>query len=271
MAQPYTILLIEDDPTSALLTRRLLTGASQEFALVQVGTLAAGLAILAQGGIDLVLADLGLPDSQGLNTLIEVLHHNPEAPVVVLSSSEDDEHVLKAVQQGAQDYLVKGQFDTKTLVRSLRYALDRHQAEQALKQEQVLAEVIFQTICSLVMVLDHQGRILRFNRAWEEATGYTAADLWDQCFWELLYPLEEQPAMQNLFETLRTQPATGEFEHVWLTRDGKSLTVKWHGAVLFDRRGGTVCVVIVGCRLPPGGDFTLESVLARSPENNPPT
>lgn len=249
MAQPYTILLIEDDPTSALLTTRLLEAGSREFALVRAETLAAGLARLAQGGIDLVLADLGLPDSQGLNTLIEVLHHHPEIPVVVLSGSEDDEHVLRAVQQGAQDYLVKGQFDAKTLVRSLRYALDRHQAELALKQEQELAELIFQTIGSLVMVLDPQGRILRFNRAWEEATGYTAADLWDQYFWELLYPLEDQPAMKNLFEAMRVQPGAGEFEHTWLTKDGEHRLIKWTSATLTDHHGQVLSVVIAGAEV----------------------
>lgn len=64
MAQPYTVLLFEDDPTAAMLARRLLQTASTEFAVVPVGTLAAGLERLTRGGIDLALVDLGLPDSQ---------------------------------------------------------------------------------------------------------------------------------------------------------------------------------------------------------------
>ena len=257
MDQQYTILLIEDDPTAAMLARRLLEKASTKFNVIQAGTLAAGLKRLAQGGIDLSLVDLGLPDSKGLDTLIGVLHQNPEVPAVVLTGSEEDEHVLQAVQHGAQDYLVKGQFDGKTLVRSLRYALARHQAEQTLKQERDLAEVIFQVIGSAVMVLDPQGHILRFNRAWEEATGYTAEDIWDQNFWALLFPPEDQEVMKKLFEEIRGQAKSKVFINSWNTKSGQPLLMRWSGATLTDHRGQLFYVVVVGDEIPNGGRISL--------------
>jgi two-component system, cell cycle response regulator len=253
MAQHYTVLLIEDNPIAVVLARRLLEAAANEFDVVQVGTLAAGLERLAQGDIDLSLVDLGLPDSQGLDTLIAVLHQNPEVPAVVLTASEEGEHVFQAVQHGAQDYLVKGQFDGKTLLRSLRYALARHQAEQILKQEQSLAEVIFQVIGSAVMVLDPEGRILRFNRAWEKTTGYTAEDIWDQHFWALLFAPEEHQAMQELFEKLREQPQGEVYIHSWNTKGGQPCLIKWTSATLMDNQGRVLYVVIVGDRLPNSG------------------
>jgi PAS domain S-box-containing protein len=257
MDQHYTILLIEDDPTAAMLARRLLEKASTQFTVVQVGTLAAGLKRLAQGGIDLSLVDLGLPDSKGLDTLIDVMHQNPEVPAVVITGSEEDEHVIQAVQQGAQDYLVKGQFDGKTLVRSLRYALTRHQAEQTLKQERDLAEVIFQAIGSAVMVLDPQGHILRFNRVWEETTGYTAEDLWDQYFWALLFPPEDQESMKKLFEEVRGQARSKVFITSWNTKSGQPLLMRWSGATLIDNRGQILFVVIVGDEIAGGGKISL--------------
>ena len=253
MAQPYTVLLFEDDPTAAILARRLVQAVSTEFSVVPVGTLAAGLEHLTRGGIDLCLVDLGLPDSQGLDTLIAILHHSPDVPAVVLTSSEEDEHVMQAVQHGAQDYLVKGQFDGKTLIRSLRYAIARHQAEQVVKQERDLAEVIFQVIGSAIMILDPEGHILRFNRAWEETTGYTAGDLWDQHFWALLFPPEEQDAMQRLFEELRGQAQSQVFVHSWITRGGQPLLMKWTSVNLCDQRGRVLNVVIVGDEIPNGG------------------
>jgi PAS domain S-box-containing protein len=248
-----TVLLIEDDPVATLLVRRLLGAASPKPNVVHEGTLASGLAHLDQGGIDLVLVDLGLPDSQGLDTLIAVLHQAPEVPTVVLTGSEDDEHVFEAVRQGAQDYLVKGRFDGKTLIRSLRYAQDRHRMELALKREQELAEIIFQTVNMPVMVLDPQGHILRFNHAWEQTTGYTGEDLWEQCFWELLYPQEEQEAIKKLYEDVRLQPRAGEFEHCWLTKGGQPRIIKWTSAALRDRQGQVLYVVVASTGIGTGG------------------
>ena len=92
--------------------------------------LSSGLQRLAEGGADLVLLDLGLPDSQGLDTYSKTQSQFPSVPIVVLSGLLDEAVAIKAVRAGAQDYLVKGQIEGNLLFRSIRYAIERKTAER---------------------------------------------------------------------------------------------------------------------------------------------
>lgn len=129
------VLLVEDDPTDAYMLRRVLTArqAGQQFALEHVDRLSKGLDRLEDGGVDILLLDLDLPDSFGIETFHAVNRRMPEVPVVVLSGHDDERVALKAVRDGAQDYLVKGDFDRRLLVRAIRYAIERHHLQQTLR------------------------------------------------------------------------------------------------------------------------------------------
>ena len=127
------ILAVEDNPADAEMIRELLPcGQVSSSGLVGAGTLAAARAILACGGIDFILLDLGLPDSQGIETLRAVRGWYPALPIVVLTGFDDDEAGMLALREGAQDYLVKGQITGPSLVRSIRYAFERNRIEQEL-------------------------------------------------------------------------------------------------------------------------------------------
>jgi signal transduction histidine kinase len=125
-------LLIEDNPGDARLVRELLRDAGAHHATVQLhhaDRLASGLERLSQHDIDVVLLDLTLPDSSGLHTFETIHTAAPNVPVVVFSGIADEAIAIGAVQQGAQDYLVKGQVDGGTILRSMRYAVERQQLE----------------------------------------------------------------------------------------------------------------------------------------------
>lgn len=127
------VLLIEDNPVDAQLTQDILAEwANDRFDLTRVGTLSEGLARLARDRFDAVLLDLSLPDAQGLNTVTQVLATSPGIPIVVLTGYDDQELALQAVQQGAQDYLVKGQAQADLLSRAIRYAIERKRTEERL-------------------------------------------------------------------------------------------------------------------------------------------
>jgi len=135
--QAVRILLIEDNPVEVLVLRALLakSGAEQptgqpSFDVVSANSLSAGLERLSEGGFDLVLLDLSLPDSQGLDTLAGVRAHGQHVPVVVLTWSGDEGLAVEALQLGAQDYIVKGQLDSQAVVRAIRYAIERHRLLQ---------------------------------------------------------------------------------------------------------------------------------------------
>lgn len=125
------ILLVEDSTADARLIEELLADVpTAQFTINRASNLKEALLRLADGGIDVVLLDLSLPDVQGLDTFIEARIQVPNVPLVVLSGLDDETLAMKAVQAGAQDYLVKGHVDGHLLVRSMRYAIERHHAEE---------------------------------------------------------------------------------------------------------------------------------------------
>jgi signal transduction histidine kinase len=136
--QHITALLVEDNPGDASLVREMLAEAggddpAQAFDMTHVTRLDQALRALAEGAFQVVLLDLGLPDSQGLDTLRRALEAAPAVPVLVLSGLGDRELALEAVKAGAQDYLVKGQVDEYSLPRAIHYAVERQRAEEALR------------------------------------------------------------------------------------------------------------------------------------------
>src|SRR5260221_7158414 len=128
-ATPINVLLIEDSPEYASLVLRWLSAEpnTAEYGLVWTDSLGAALSRLKCGGIDLVLMDLGLPDSTGMETFTSVRSEVPNLPIIVLSGAESEALALQIIQAGAQDYLVKPKCSPEHLVRSLRHAMVRHQ------------------------------------------------------------------------------------------------------------------------------------------------
>ena len=118
MASPITILLIEDSAPDVFLVLRFLNS-RPDFAVEEVHRLSSGLARLSHGGIDVVLLDLGLPDSYGLDTLTQVLGFAPRMPVIVLTGLEDERAGAKAIELGARNYLLKGAIDSDRLIAAI--------------------------------------------------------------------------------------------------------------------------------------------------------
>ncbi|MDD1720665.1 MAG: ATP-binding protein, partial [Euryarchaeota archaeon] len=140
MKRQINVLLIEDNPVDARLIQELLSEASDlGFNFFNASTLARGLNLLASHDIDVILLDLGLPDSQGLNTVKVILQKAPHSPVVMLTILDDEELAIKAVREGAQDYLtkdalLKDEMTTIALTRSINYAIERKKIEEELRQ-----------------------------------------------------------------------------------------------------------------------------------------
>jgi two-component system sensor histidine kinase/response regulator len=122
------ILLIEDNPDDACLLREALDDTKEQIQLVHVGQLEDAAKLLGEESFQIILLDLSLPDSQGIETLVRVQGQASSVPIVVLTGLDDDNIALRAVRAGAQDYLVKGDIDARNLLRAIRYASERKQA-----------------------------------------------------------------------------------------------------------------------------------------------
>ena len=159
----FKLLLVEDDPVVARFLLALVSESGAGFELIHIRRLADALQCLEHTIVDLILLDLGLEDSWGIETLIKLYAHAPATPIVVLTGDHDEELGVKALQEGAQDYLVKGQVDGRTLIRSIRYAIERKRAMEALQQNYNLLRAVSELSRDAIYVKDRQGRYLLIN------------------------------------------------------------------------------------------------------------
>ena len=137
------VLIIEDDEGDAELICRFLSKAENiYFDTERVDLMSTGVDLLAKNNFDVILSDLGLPDSVGVETLVKLHNRYPDIPMIVLTGLNDENTALAAVQKGAQDYLIKGRIDTSQLIRSIRYAMERQklitELEKRLKEIKTL-------------------------------------------------------------------------------------------------------------------------------------
>lgn len=170
------VLLVEDNPGDARLIREMLFSLNDEqFLLNTANTLAIGLQYLAQNSYDIVLLDLNLPDSFGVDTLLKVRMNFPHIPVVVLTGFDDQSRGVQYVQAGAQDYLVKGISDGNLLSRSIRYAVERYRIENALRKSEEeyrsLINDVFNNSAVGVLILDQDYCVVWVNEAIEHYFG----------------------------------------------------------------------------------------------------
>ena len=128
------VLLVEDNPSDACLFQAILRDKNAPIQLTVVDRLSAALHLVHTQQIDLIVTDLVLPDSDSGNTFCELQRHASEIPIIVLSGEENETLAFQCVEQGAQDYLVKGRIDRQSLLRSMRYAMERQRFQRELRR-----------------------------------------------------------------------------------------------------------------------------------------
>jgi len=173
------VLLVEDSAEDARLVNSFLARSRRtRFSVVRADRLSGALGSLGRSEFDLVLTDLGLPDSKGLDTLGQLHEQAPRLPIVVLTGNDDEDTGVAAVRQGAQDYLVKGRFTPELLVRAARYAVERQRAEAeraALVSRLRDAETSLHTLSGLLPMCSACKKIRDDEGYWREVEDYVQA------------------------------------------------------------------------------------------------
>jgi PAS domain S-box-containing protein len=184
-----SVLLIEDNPGDARLVREHL---SDRFGtacrLHEATTLGGGLRWLDSQRVDLILLDLSLPDSQGLDTFYSVHAHAPDTPVVILSGRDDDEFALDAVRAGAEDYLAKQHADSVALARSMRHAVERRKIERALRECEARYKAIVETAEEGILQIDAHRAVRFVNTSMANLLAWPAKRMLGRRFEEWVHP-----------------------------------------------------------------------------------
>jgi CheY-like chemotaxis protein len=171
MSPTIRILLIEDDPDDQLLMRESLAGLGgdgESYALTVTDSLDDARRRLSEQSFDLILSDLTLPGSQGLDTVKTVVQASPDVPVVVITGLRNESMAVEALRLGAQDYLEKGSLQAPILRRTLRHARERFRILRELHHTTVsrdYVDMILDRMVEMLVVVDEGGRIQKINPA----------------------------------------------------------------------------------------------------------
>jgi PAS domain S-box-containing protein len=233
---PIQVLLVEDNPGDARLIVEFLRDVKGTvFEAQGAGDLSSSLDRLSHAGIDIVLLDLGLPDSQGLDTFVRLKNGARGAPIVVISGLDDERVALDAVRAGAQDYLVKGRIDGDVLSRVIRYAIERQRAEAALAASEAHYRTILENVGDSVFVTDLAGHYLDVNPQACRLTGRTREELLEISVTDTYVPEDRVTAAQRIAEVGAGR--VNVFTRRMLRKDGTVVLVEGSASLLPDGRG----------------------------------
>ena len=238
------LLIVEDDVVDRKLLERLLARSSLGACTVEnADRLAGALELLRDHPCDLILLDLGLPDSQGMKSVVRLQARAPQTPIIVLSGLDDVDVATQAVQMGVQDYLIKGQVDASLLMRAIRYALERKRAERQLQAAELRYRTIFENSAVAIMMVDEQRQLVSWNQFTEQLLGMPGDQLLGRPIQEF-YPETEWQRIQAL--SIRRKGMGHHLETKMIRGDGVIIDVDISLSVVHDSDGkttGTIGVV----------------------------
>src|SRR6202049_3644956 len=250
MTETNNLLLIEDDRAYAKLIRKMLTDPSVgPFQVEWVASLSSGLERLSKGGIGGILADLFLPDSQGMQTLDSLLLAAPCVPILVLSDPNDEGIASQAVTHGAQDYLPKSLLNHYTLSRVVRNMIDRKCADEALFAERERAQVTLNSIGDAVLCTDSSGNVTYLNIVAEKMTGWSLKEASGRPLadvFQIIDGVTRQPARNPMDMAVEQNKTVGLTANcILIRRDGHESAIEDSAAPIRDRDGhGTGAVIV---------------------------
>ncbi len=240
VANAMTVLLIEDNLEEAELIRAMLGKSRRETLQVEhVTRLQEGLTRLQTGPVDVVLLDFSLPDSSGLASFEKTREVAPHVPIVILTNMDDEETALKAVREGAQDYLVKRQVDNELLLHSIRYAIERMRAENALWESEERYALAVNGANDGLWDWNLKSGTAYFSARWKSLLGYTEEEIGNDIDeWFSRVHADDSVALQKaLGAHLDGQEPHFEHEHRVRCKDGSSIWVLSRGLAVRDAAG----------------------------------
>ena len=250
------ILLIQEDPANALSVREALSNSIDGcFKVEWLRGCQEGLDRLAREGnqrgdrIAAILVDLFLPDSRGIDTFDSLYHAAPQIPILVLSSSQDEDIAKLAVQRGAQDYLLQARLDSYLLPKALGSMIGRAANAEALFEEKERAQVTLNSIGDAVMSIDIWCQVTYLNAVAENLTGWSCADAAGHPVEEVFNIIDgttRKPMANPMAAAIRENKTEGLTPNcVLIRRDGHEAAIDDSAAPIHDRRGRVIGAVMV--------------------------
>lgn len=207
-----TILLVEGKPDHAkLIERHLIREGGDSIDVVTRDTLSSALIRLGVGGVDVVLANLRLSDSNGFEGIAQLVSKSPNTPVIALSSKDEADLVMGAIKAGAQDFLCKTKLSGASILRAIRIATERMKAaprgqgvDDALVESEARIHAIINAALDCIITMDSNGKIVEFNPAAEKTFGYKSQEVVGKEMGELFMPPDVRERQRRSFQNFQS-------------------------------------------------------------------
>ncbi len=181
------VLLIEDNLGDAVLIQEMLKDVkTTNFQVKHAQILSEGIIYLQNEDFDIILLDLALPDSQGIDTFNRTNEHATELPIIILTGLSDEEFAIKAVGEGAQDYLVKGEVDSRLLARSMKYAIERNIIEDKLKKSEERYRIMVEKTQSGIFLINPYNKLNYVNHQMADMLGYKVNEMINRSIFDFM-------------------------------------------------------------------------------------
>ncbi len=249
----YQVLLVEDRTADAELIQEALQQSSVACEVTHVRRLADALEQSVNRRFDVVLLNLSLSDSRGLDTYVAMRSHAASLPLILIADSASQEISMEAMKKGAQDYLHIDEISPAMLGRSVRYAIERKGHERELRLQKEFYENLLREANVWVEALDRMGNVILWNKGAEKISGYGAETVMsNRRRWELLYPdpVRRQEMIERYDILLQNERGIRNLESEIQTASGRNRVISWNSNLI--RGEGNE---IMGCMLV-GNDIT---------------
>jgi PAS domain S-box-containing protein len=233
----FNVLLIEDNPGDVrLIAEYIKESMYSKINLISKGTLADAFTLLDHQKTDAVLLDLSLPDSFGLDTLNKLRSSQPHMPVIILTNLDDADVAIAALQEGAQDFLPKNQITPDLLVRTIRYSIERKQAEEALRESEDKFKYIFDNSTVPKSITSINGD-LNVNQAFADLLGYSIAELSHMKWQDITHPDDMDASVEGIRDLLSGKIKVLSFEKRYLHQKGSVIWAEVSTSLRSDHEG----------------------------------
>jgi PAS domain S-box-containing protein len=241
MEKNIKILLIEDNPGDAyLIEEQLEEFANFSYEFKNVETLNEALSVLKEQPFDVILLDLGLPDSDGISTFLRIFNKNPLIPIIILTGLNDETIGSYAVKKGAQDFLVKGQIEGRLLQSTIQYSIERKKAEDKIYK---LANVV-ESSNDAIITESLYGIITSWNKGAEKIFGYSAKEMLGRPI-SIISPPHVHEETKKLSNKIINGETVRPYETSGLRKDGMIIYVSVTLSPVFDISGKLTAISFI--------------------------
>jgi len=219
----YNVLLVEDDLIDQMAFKRLVREGDLNFTYDIVSSVAEAFRFLEENTYDAIISDHDIGDG----TAFDIMENNRDIPTILVTGAGDEEVAVRAMRQGAYDYLIKDpeHYYLKVLPITVQNAIRHHESDQKLRESEERFRELFEGTSDLIQSIDPEGNINYVNKAWKEALGYTDYEVGNLNFQDVIHP-ESLEHCLDIFGKVQNGDRVSEIEARFVTKEGKTLVVR---------------------------------------------